>query len=66
MHAWRYAPRLAGHDRWNDETVWNYEAGMKSRLAGGRASLNLAAFYMDIKDLQLKPHGRFVFVATRL
>ena len=44
---------FGGHDRWKDETVWNYEAGMKSRLAGGRASLNVAAFYMDIKNLQL-------------
>ena len=44
---------FGGHDRWKDETVWNYEAGVKSRLAGGRASLNVAAFYMDIKDLQL-------------
>ncbi|HEY7194172.1 MAG TPA: TonB-dependent receptor [Gemmatimonadales bacterium] len=44
---------FGGHDRWNDETVWNYEAGMKSRIANGRGSLNIAAFYMDIKDLQL-------------
>ena len=44
---------FGGHGRWKDETVWNYEAGMKSRLAGGRASVNIAAFYMDIKDLQL-------------
>jgi iron complex outermembrane recepter protein len=38
---------------WKDETAWNYEVGVKSRLAGGRASLNLSAFYMDIRDLQL-------------
>jgi iron complex outermembrane receptor protein len=44
---------FGGHDRWQDETVWNYEAGVKSRIANGRASLNVAAFYMDIKDLQL-------------
>jgi iron complex outermembrane recepter protein len=44
---------FGGHDRWKDETVWNYEAGVKSRIANGRASLNVAAFYMDIKDLQL-------------
>ena len=44
---------FGGHDRWTDETVWNYEAGMKTRVAGGRGSLNVAAFYMDIKDLQL-------------
>jgi iron complex outermembrane receptor protein len=44
---------FGGHDRWKDETVWNYEAGMKSRFAGGRAVLDVAAFYMDINDLQL-------------
>jgi iron complex outermembrane receptor protein len=35
-----------------NETVWNYEAGMKSRFGGGRGSLTLAAFYADISDLQ--------------
>jgi iron complex outermembrane receptor protein len=45
-----YGP-LAGS--WKDETAWNYEVGAKSRLAGGRASLNVSAFYMDIRDLQL-------------
>jgi iron complex outermembrane receptor protein len=38
---------------WKDETAWNYEVGAKSQFAGGRASLNLSAFYMDIRDLQL-------------
>jgi len=45
-----YLP-LAGS--WKDETAWNYEVGAKSQLAGGRASLSLSAFYMDIRDLQL-------------
>src|SRR5712671_235038 len=44
---------FGGHGRWKDETVWNYEAGMKSRIADGRGSINLSAFYMDIKNLQL-------------
>src|SRR5581483_3821120 len=43
---------FGGHDRWKDETAWNYEVGSKSSLMGGRGSLNLAAFYMDISDLQ--------------
>lgn len=38
---------------WEDETAWNYEVGAKSRVFGGRASLNVSAFYMDIRDLQL-------------
>lgn len=44
---------FSGRDTWKDETAWNYEVGAKSRLAGGRASINLSAFYMDIRDLQL-------------
>ena len=44
---------FGGRDSWKDETAWNYEAGMKSRFAGGRGTLNLSAFYMDIKNLQL-------------
>lgn len=44
---------FSGRDTWKDETTWNYEVGTKSQLAGGRASLNLSAFYMDIRDLQM-------------
>ena len=42
---------LAGS--WKDETAWNYEVGAKSQFSGGRGSLNVSAFYMDIRDLQL-------------
>ena len=34
-----------------NETVWNYEAGLKAKL-GGKGSLTLAAFYADISNLQ--------------
>ncbi len=44
---------FSGRDSWRDETAWNYEAGVKSELMGGRASLNISAFQMDISDLQL-------------
>jgi iron complex outermembrane receptor protein len=44
---------FSGRDSWKDETAWNYEVGLKSQWMGGRASLNLSAFYMDIRDLQL-------------
>jgi len=43
---------FGGHDSWDDETAWNYEVGWKSRLLGGRGSLNVSAFYMDVSDLQ--------------
>ncbi|MGH7529031.1 MAG: TonB-dependent receptor, partial [Gemmatimonadales bacterium] len=44
---------FGGRDTWKDETAWNYEIGAKSVLAGGRATFNVSAFYMDIRDLQL-------------
>jgi iron complex outermembrane receptor protein len=43
---------FSGRDSWTDETAWNYEVGLKSQV-GGRATFNLSAFYMDIRDLQL-------------
>jgi iron complex outermembrane receptor protein len=43
---------FGGRDAWTDETSWNYEIGSKSRILDGRGSFNIAAFYMDIRDLQ--------------
>jgi iron complex outermembrane receptor protein len=43
---------FGGRDTWEDETLWNYEVGSKARVAGGRGSLNVAAFYADIENLQ--------------
>jgi iron complex outermembrane receptor protein len=42
----------SGLDFWEDETTWNYEVGFKSRILNNRGSLNVAAFYADINDLQ--------------
>ena len=44
---------FSGHDSWKDEKAWNYEVGLKSQVAGGRAAINLSAYYLDISDLQL-------------
>jgi len=44
---------FSGHPSWTDEKAWNYEAGVKARVMDGRGSINLSAFYMDIRDLQL-------------
>ena len=44
---------FSGRDSWRDETAWNYEVGAKTQFLGGRGSLNLSAFNMDISDLQL-------------
>jgi len=43
---------FGGRDTWEDEEVWNYEVGSKSTIMGGRGSFNIAAFHMDITDLQ--------------
>jgi iron complex outermembrane receptor protein len=42
---------FGGYQSYKDESLWNYEGGMKSRF--GRVSFNGAVFYTDIKDLQV-------------
>jgi iron complex outermembrane recepter protein len=37
---------------WQDETNWNYEIGAKMRFLDRKVTLNVSAFYNDIKDLQ--------------
>ena len=37
---------------WEDEELWNYEAGVKSTFLGGRGTVNASVFYMDIRNLQ--------------
>jgi iron complex outermembrane receptor protein len=41
---------FGGFQSYDDETLWNYEAGLKSRVGG--ITFNGAVFYTDIKDLQ--------------
>lgn len=41
---------FGGFQSYEDEKLWNYEAGVKSRF--GRMTLNAAAFYTDIENLQ--------------
>jgi iron complex outermembrane receptor protein len=40
-----------GFDTYEDESLWNYEAGVKSKF--GPISVNAAAFYTDISNLQV-------------
>jgi iron complex outermembrane receptor protein len=44
---------FGGRESWENETAWNYEVGAKSSWMNGRTSLNISAFHMDIRDLQL-------------
>jgi iron complex outermembrane receptor protein len=41
-----------GRATWEDESVWNYEVGVKTSIADGRGSFNAAAYQMDIENLQ--------------
>ena len=43
---------FGGRETWTDETVWNYEFGVKSRVLNNIGALSAAVFYMDIHDLQ--------------
>ncbi|WP_321396355.1 TonB-dependent receptor [Emcibacter sp.] len=40
-------------DGFKPEILTSYEIGLKSTLAGGRATVNMAAFYSDYKDVQV-------------
>jgi len=42
---------FGSYQSYDDETMWNYEVGVKSRLGNG-ATLNAAVFYADIENLQ--------------
>ena len=42
---------FGGYQTYEDETSWNYEAGMK--ITRGRYTFNAAAYYNDINDLQV-------------
>ncbi len=44
---------FSGRESWRDEVTWNYEIGSKSRILGGRGTFNVAAYYDDVKDLQV-------------
>lgn len=46
---------LGGRDieRFDGESVWNYEAGVKSKFADGRIRFNASAYAQDIRNLQV-------------
>ena len=44
---------FGGRDNWIDESVWNYEVGLKTRVLNGAGAFSVAGFYMDIRDLQV-------------
>jgi iron complex outermembrane recepter protein len=42
---------FGGFQAYDDETLWNYEAGLKAQT--GNVTFNAAVFYTDISDLQV-------------
>ncbi len=46
------ATTFGGFPTYDDETLWNYEAGVKSQFGRG-LTFNAAAFYTDISNLQV-------------
>jgi outer membrane receptor protein involved in Fe transport len=52
---------FGGYQSYNDESLWNYEGGVKSRF--GRVTFNGAAFYTDIKQPADDAGRRLVLVA---
>jgi outer membrane receptor protein involved in Fe transport len=38
---------------YNSDSLWNYEAGVKATMWGGRVTLNSSAYYIDWSDIQL-------------
>ena len=43
---------FGGFQSYSDETMWNYEAGVKSTFSNG-VTFNAAVFYADMQDLQV-------------
>lgn len=43
---------FGGRPSFDDEELWNYEVGAKSSFWNGRGTFNVAAYWMDIDDLQ--------------
>lgn len=51
---------------YDQETLWNYEIGIKSVLMDNRLMLNAAAYYMDHSDMQVltKISGRLGYISN--
>ena len=60
--------------RFDPEYLWNLETGFKSRLAGGRALLDVALFYQWRRDLQIRTGqqadptnpGTYIFITDNI
>ena len=50
----------------DEETVINYEAGFKTTLFGGNATLNLTGFYAEYEDYQLNTFNGISFLVENI
>lgn len=53
QHDEAYYERISKNIQYKPETSWNYEVGTHLNLLGGQMHLDLAAFYMKIRNQQL-------------
>ncbi len=49
---------LGTHD-FDEETMWNYEFGIKTQSLDNRLKVNLAVFYMDIDGMQVSSRDQY-------
>ena len=54
-----FNPDIVPNDQisFDEESVWSYELGVKSIVAGGRVRLNASAFFTDYQDQQVQRLG---------
>ncbi len=52
--------RLSDFVEFQDETVWTYEAGLRSEFLDGRVRFNATAFFSDYEDMQMTISGSTV------
>lgn len=61
------AATIAVPPGYNSDSLWNYEAGVKSSWFDRRLTVNAAAYYIDWKDIQVSgrdPTGAFAFIGN--
>lgn len=49
--------RVTDFDSFDDESVWTYEAGLRSEFWNGRGRFNLTGFYSRFSNLQIQING---------
>jgi iron complex outermembrane receptor protein len=61
---WNFTDQTSFHSGFNPETIWSYEGGVKSEMFGRRLRMNIAGFYANYSNLQVRVNDG-PFLATR-